>query len=145
MAYATLVDLQNVGMPPQSFGETEGTQITTALQNASDFADAFFRARYGSSAVPLVSWDTTITEAVAKIAAWRILNMRGINPNSSDFELLRTGYNDAVDYLNKIQRQQAHPSVTLAATGLPGSTQPNVISSSVVNLASGGTATNRGW
>lgn len=146
MPYASPMDLQTVGIPPQAFGQLSQAQIAAALQNASDFADSFFRNRWGTAAVPLLAWDSTITKAVAKIAAYYlIVDGRGVNPNSLDWELVRTPYNDAVDYLNKIQRQQATPFVTLAATGQPGTPQPNLTSSSVVNLATGATRSNRGW
>lgn len=146
MPYASQLDLQAVGMPPQAFGQISQAQIAAALQNASDYVDSFLRARYGMASVPLLAWDSTITKATAKVAAYYlIVDGRGINPNSTDWTIVRTGYEDSVEYLNRIQRQQAHPNLTLAATGLPGSIQPNVVSSSVVNLASGGRASNRGW
>lgn len=145
MAYATIADLQNVGLPAQAMGNLTKNQITAALQDASDLFDSYARARWGTDSVPLLEWDSTITQAVAKVAAWHLLVMRGINPNSTDYELQRGVYKDALEYFDKIQRQQAHPKVTLAATGLPGSLQPLIRSSSVINLATGGRRRNRGW
>lgn len=151
MAYASSTDLTTVGLPAVALGPLTGAQISAALQNASDFADTYLRARYGTLAVPLLvnastgGYDTSLVQAVAKIATYYIMIVRGMKPGGPDFELFLTGYNQAVDWLNKVQRQQAHPLVTLAAVNQPGSTQPAFASGSVVNLASGQIAPNRGW
>lgn len=144
MAYATLTDLTNSGLPAVSLTTLTSQQILAALQAASDFADTFFRARWGQSAVPLVAWDSSVTEAVAKIAALRLLRIRGYSPSSTADQQFQLGHDEAVDWLNKVQRQQAHPLVTLALSSTP-ILQPTLISSSVVNLASGATRGNRGW
>lgn len=146
MPYATQLDLQNIGLPPQAFGQLEQNQINAALQNASDLVDSYLRARYGTSAVPLIAWDSTITKATARLAAYELLvEVRGVNPESTDFKILDNMRKLAEAYLDRIQRQQAHPNVTVAAANLPGSTQPNLISSSVISVATGQTGPNRGW
>lgn len=144
MAYASSSDLTNIGLPATALGNLTAGQIAAALQNASDRADASFRARYGATAVPLVAWDSTITQAVAKIATFELMVVRGMKPGGPDWELFRGRYNDAIEYLNAIQRQQAHPLVTLAG-GATAPNQPNLVSSSVVDLSSGATASKRGW
>jgi len=145
VAYASQADLLLVGLPQTAVGTLGATTIAAALQNASDFADGFFRARWGTNAVPLLAWDTEVTEAVAKIAAYRLMRQRGFNAAAGADKGFREGYDDAVDWLDRVQRQQAHPHVTLAATSQPGTPQPKVVSSSVVNLANGRRAPNRGW
>jgi phage gp36-like protein len=145
MAYATQADLLTYGFPSSALGTLTVQQITTQLQSASEFADSFFRARWGATAVPLVAWDSTVTEAVAKIAALRLLKVRGYSPNSTADQQFRQGYDDAIEWLDKVQRQQAHPLVTLASTGVAGSVQPQVVSSSVVDVSSGRSSGNRGW
>lgn len=144
MAYAAQTDLTNVGLPSQAIGSMTSQQLNAILQNASDFADTFFAARWGRNNVPLMTWDTAVTEAVAKIAAYRAMVVRGFRAGSNADANLRTGYEDAVDWLNKVQRQQAHPLVTLA-NGATAPQQPNLVSSSVVSITSGQTAPNRGW
>lgn len=144
MAYATQTDLVNLGLPAAALGTLTAQQITQGLQSASDFADTFFRARWGQTAVPLASWDSTVTEAVARIAAVRLLRIRGYSPKSSADQQFQQGYEDAVDWLNKVQRQQAHPLVVLAG-GATAPIAPLLISTSVINLASGARNGNRGW
>lgn len=144
MAYASQQDLVNVGLPQVAIGNLSAPQINAELQSASDIADAYFRARYGTDAVPLAVWDSSITTAVAKIAAFELMVIRGMKPGGPDFALFRTRYEDAVEYLNKIQRQQAHPKVTLAGSA-QAPAQPAITTSSVVNLSNGSTATKRGW
>lgn len=144
MAYATSTDLTNVGLPLAALATLTPQQITSALQGASDFADTFFRARYGAASVPFVAWDTSVTEAVAKIAALRLLRIRGYSPSSTADQQFQLSHDDALDWLNKVQRQQAHPLVTLAQAAV-APLAPLLISSSVVNVATGGTSRNRGW
>ena len=144
MAYASQTDLTNVGLPAVALGNLTVAQQTAALQNASDRADASLRARYGNTAVPLLAWDSTITQAVAKIAAFDLMVMRGMKPGGPDWELFNMRFQDAIGYLNAIQRQQAHPLVTLANNSTAPQ-QPNLTTSSVVDLSTGATQTNRGW
>lgn len=144
MAYASQTDLTNIGLPAAALGTLTVAQIGAALQNASDRADAAFRARYGNTSVPLVAWDSTITHAVAKLAAYELMVVRGMKPGGPDWELFHSRYQDALDYLDRVQRQQAHPLVTLAA-GATANQQPNLVSTSVVDLSSGATSAKRGW
>ena len=145
MAYAAMADVYNLGVPAQAVGFLSTTQQTAILQASSDYADGFFRARWGSTAVPLVSWDAAVTEAVAKIAAYRMIRVRGFKSNASADGELRQAHDDAVNWLHLVQRQQAHPLVTLANANAPGAIQPNLVSSSVVNVLTGATGKNRGW
>lgn len=149
MPYASQADLTDIGLPVAALGTgvtaVTTAQITKALQDASDFADSFFRARWGQNAVPLLVWDTSVTKHVALVAAYYVMNVRGYFAESEQNKRFRDGYDDACDWFNKVQRQQAHPLVTLATGGAIGQQQPNLISSSVVNLSSGATSGNRGW
>ena len=146
MAYASQADLLTVGMPAVALGDLSPAQISAALQNASDKLDEGFRGRYGDGPSPLLlTWDSSITEAVAQIAAYKLVNIRGYDPDSGADSTFRDGYLDAMTFIDRVQRQQAHPVVTVAGTPLAGAVQPNLVSSSVVNLATGGSAPNRGW
>lgn len=142
--YATPADLTNVGLPAASLTTLTSQQINAVLQTASDFADTFFRARWGQTAVPLLAWDTSVTEAVARIAALRLLRIRGYNPHSTADQRFQQGHDEAVTWLGQVQRQQAHPLVTLAQNAAPP-ISPLLISSSVANLATGGARSKRGW
>lgn len=143
--YAEISDLLAYGLPSTALGTLTTTQQTKALEQASRKLDSFFAARYGQDAVPLLVWDTTVTEAVAKIAAYDLLVVRGYNPASSADVNIRIRHDDAMRWAEKVQKQQAHPTVTPAVQTLPTYQQAYVISSSVTNLSSGGTNRNRGW
>lgn len=144
MAYATLTDLITVGLPAAALGTLTTAQQAAALQNASDRADASLRARYGNTAVPLLAWDSTITQAVAKMATFELMVVRGMKPGGPDWELFSMRNTDAIEYLDRVQRQQAHPLVTLA-NNATAPQQPNLTSSSVVDLSTGATQPTRGW
>jgi phage gp36-like protein len=146
MAYAALSDFFTYGMPSQAQGQITNAQILAALQDASDELDGYFRGRFGDGPSPLLlAWDTQVTKAVCKIAAYNVISVRGYDPTSSSDVSFKTNRDEAIFWCEKVQRQQAHPIVTVAGTPLAGSVQPNLISSSVVNLATGARAPQRGW
>jgi hypothetical protein len=144
VAYAQQADLLNVGLPQQAIGQLNATQISTALQNASDELDGGFRGRYGDGPSPLLlTWDSSVTLATAQIAAYRLMVLRGMDPDSdSNF---RTGFLDAKQYIRDVQHQQLQPMVTVGGSPLPGSTQPICTSFSVIGLGTGRTGPSRGW
>lgn len=144
MSYASQTDLTTVGLPASALGTLTTQQINGVLQSASDYADTFFRARWGTNAVPLAAWDTSVTLAVAQIAAHWLLRVRGYSPNSTADQRFQQGFEEAVEWLGKVQRQQAHPNVTLASNATK-TQQPNLVSTSVVDLSNGATGNNRGW
>jgi phage gp36-like protein len=146
MAYCGPADLVLVGWSSNAQGQLTVAQINAACQNASDYADGFFRARYGVGSCPLLAWDSSITLAVAKIAVWYLVCVRGFNPNGQADQNFRTQYEDADLFFNKVQRQQAHPQVTPAGSSAnAGAQQPQLLSASVVDVSSGRKAPNRGW
>lgn len=146
MAYCAPADLVLVGWSANTQGQLNVAQITQACQNASDYADGFFRARYGVGSCPLLAWDSSITLAVAKVAVWYLICIRGFNPNANADQNFRTQYDDAEKFFNNVQRQQAHPLVTPAGSSAnEGAQQPRLISTSVVDVSSGRRASNRGW
>ena len=144
MAYAQPTDLALVGMPPTSFGPLSIPTVMAALQDASDQVDTYFRGRYGDGPSPLLlTWDSQVTRAVCKIAAYSLIDIRGRDPDRPN--QFAQAYADAIQWCRDVQRQQAHPLVTVSAAPLAGSMQPNLVSSSVVNLATGRRAPNRRW
>lgn len=142
--YAQLADIYALGVPQQAIANYTA-QAQANLVKASALADTYFRARWGTNAVPLLAWDDTVTDAVAQIAAYWTLRVRGYQATAPGDRDFRQGYEDKIKWLERVQKQQAHPVVTLAATMQPGSVQPRVVSTSVVDLSTGGTAPNRGW
>lgn len=144
MGYATVSDLTTYGLPANALGQLSPTMQQAQLDNASKKVDTYLRGRYP---LPLITWGTEITEAVCVLAAYTVIAVRGFNPSSGADVVLRDRYLDTVNWLIRVQKQQAHPDVTTtpSASEAQSFNQPTVISSSVVNLASGSTDTKRGW
>jgi len=141
--YATLSDLYKYGAPERAFGQLDDATKTAGLVSASAKVATFLRARY---VLPLLTWDDSITEATCKIAAYDLLVVRGYNPAAGADPNLRERNLDALFFLEKVQKSQAHPAITSTVSPVPSYVdQPMVLSSSVVNVATGGTATRRGW
>lgn len=145
MAYCSGSDVIALALPISSLSPLTALQISSTCQAVSDFMDGFFRGRWGYASVPLLAWDTSVTENAAKVSAFRLMRLRGMKPDGSDWKLFESVYKEALDWLNGVQRQQVHPNVTLANGALPGQQQPNLLTSSAVDLATGGRARNRGW
>lgn len=140
--YATLADLTNYGLPASALGAVTTLQQQDALDSAAGTVDSYLRGRYQ---LPLLSpIPVEITEATCRVAAWRIMSIRGFNPLAPGDVVVRDAYMDTVAWLNKVQRQAAHPNVVTADTS-GNHNQPTVISSSVAYLNNGGTLPNRGW
>lgn len=145
--YASITDLYAYGFPLTAQGNLKSDQLDDALVAASAMADSFLVARY---ALPLVNPQTEIAlvEAVAKIAAYQLLSIRGYNPASGADVNIRNRYEDAIRWLNLVQRQQANLlNQPLPVTGTQYN-QPTLISNTLINLDtgfSGGTGNIRGW
>jgi len=146
VAYCGGQDILNLALPiPALQSNLLDRQVTAVCQAASDEADGHFRGRWGYSAVPLLTWDSSITLNVARRSAYLLMLIRGMKPGGEDFKILSVVNAEALAFFNAVQRQQIHPLVTLANNTAPGGVQPSVITSSVVNLANGGSRRNRGW
>lgn len=145
MAYCAGQDLLNLALPIPALSPLVQAQVAAVCQAESDVADGYFRGRWGYSAVPLLAWDTSVTFAVARRAAFSLMRVRGLKPDGADWKLFESVHTEATAWLDKVQRQQAHPLVILANGSAPGGAQPIVISSSVVNLSNGCRAPTRGW
>lgn len=141
-SYATLADLYVYGAPQKAFGQLSDPTKDAALEAASNDVDTYLRGRFS---LPLIAWDSSITEATCRIASYNLLSVRGYNPASGADVNILDRYNQTMVWLNKVQKQQAHPNVTPQPNNTPDWNQPTVISSSVVNLATGATSRNRGW
>ena len=143
--YASTTDVVSVGLQANVLARALPSQVTACLIEASDEADGYMRGRWGMSAVPLLVWDNSIRGNVARMAAFKIVNVISINPDSDDYKRADKMRAMAEDFFDEVQRQQRHPLVTLASGQPPGQQQPGISTVSVVNLATGGTQANRGW
>jgi phage gp36-like protein len=142
MGYATITDLYTYGAPQKAFGQLTNTVLQAALDSASNYADGYLRNRWS---LPLISWDTSITEIVCRIATYNLLSTRGFNPASGGDSNVEDRWKRAIRDLELIEKQQITPLVTPQPDNSPGHDQPYVTSFSVINLSTGGTGPNRGW
>lgn len=128
-SYATLAEFQAVGLPAGALGSVPVAAQQAALLNASRFADTYLRA---GSRLPIAApYDPALVDAVCQIAAWRLMQRRGFNPNTPGDAAIRMGYEDAVKFLTRIADGKAHLAVMQTE---PVSNQPDV-----------STSTPRGW
>jgi len=142
MGYASLADLTIYGLPATALGNLTVQQQQDALDTASDEVDSYLRGRY---ALPLQDWGVEIRKATCVLAAYELMAVRGYEPGAGADPVLQNRYNETIAWLNKVQRQAAHPNVTPAQNQVPDYNQPTVISSSVIDVFSGRRAANRGW
>lgn len=142
MGYATVSDLTKYGMPATAFGQLTNGQMQAAIDVASGIVDSHLRARYS---LPLIAWGDEIIRVCAIIATYDLLSVRGYNPAAGADPNFRTRYEDSIKWLVLVQKQLAHPDVTPQVDQTPEWSQPEMISSSVVNVANGSTCRNRGW
>jgi phage gp36-like protein len=140
-SYATLADLTVYGLPATTLGQTTAAQQQAAIDAASATVDNFFNGRY---ALPLLSWDLETRARTCHIAAWNLLSVRGFNSAAGADDNIRTRYEDAMLWLDKVQRKAAHPLVTPSASQSPTYDMPIVLTSSVVTAA-GRVGSSRGW
>jgi phage gp36-like protein len=144
VAYAQPADLVTVGLLRTALGPLQNDQVLAALQNASDTLDSYFRGRYGDGPSPLLkTWDTQVTRAVARMAAYELMDMRGVDPDKPNPWIAANL--SAIQWCKDVEHSQAHPLVTVWGTPLAGSQQPIVTSYSVTQVATGKRAPNRGW
>jgi phage gp36-like protein len=122
-------------------GSVTAGQQQDALDSAAGTIDSKLRGRYALPLQPPIPVE--ITEACCRIAAWRLMSIRGFNPMNPGDAVIRDSYIDTMRWLDQVQRQAAHPNVVQATTGQ--TPQPVVLSSSVAYLNSGAGLPNRGW
>lgn len=132
-AYAVLTDVYALGLTAAAMGQITVPQQQAILDSENAATDSFLRGRYQ---LPLLDWDQDLRLAVAQRTAWRILCLRGFNPESGADISVRQGYDDATAWLAGIQRGAVHPNVTPSASPDPGTAyaQPQAFSN-----------TPRGW
>jgi phage gp36-like protein len=144
-SYASPADFQNYGLLTAALKSLTNAQVVAALNEASDEVDSYLAARYP---LPLVAWGTTITKAACVIASWNLLSLRGFDPNNGIDQAVKMRYDDQIAWLTRVQKQMAHPQgieTTPSPSDSPQFLQPTVYSGSMVGIAYGNTARNRGW
>lgn len=104
MAYATRTDLTTHGLSSAALGSISTTAQDAALDAASQVADSYLRARYGT---PVTGYGTDLTRAVCSLAAWDLLSVRGFDPQRGGDESLRLRAEDALRWLRDVSAGKA--------------------------------------
>lgn len=143
MAYASFAQfVNNFGLAGVALGTLTQPVVDAALDEASEDMDQFFGGRWK---LPLASWPANLfAKHCCWIAAYTLMTgPRGFNPSGGSDVLIKARYDQAMEWLDKIQRSVLHPTVVEVASD-PDYAQPEALTFSVTT-ASGRTATNRGW
>lgn len=112
-SYAAISDLTNV-MNTAALTTLSTGQQTQALSAASDIADSYFRAQY---TLPLLSWGQDVIDAVCNIAAYRLMTLRGYGPEAGADSGFRKRYEDAIDWLKMVAKNETVPNLVDSASG----------------------------
>lgn len=112
MAYATEAELTSLALPTGALRGVGSVDIAAVLEEASQEADSYLRARY---AVPLTSWGQDLTGAVCRLAAWRLLVRRGLDPDSSAYQAAQDDAKAAIAWLRDVAGGRAHLAVDVTA------------------------------
>lgn len=120
-SYATIDDLDSAGIPPAALAGIALADKQAALVRASRVADTFLRDRY---TLPLCCpFDPALVDWVVQIAAYRLMQRRGFNPNGGIDASIVLGYQDAVKSLTRVANGQQQLAVTQSQ---PESLQPEL-------------------
>ena len=129
--YASKTDLVNSGITPEFWtGDLAPSDdaINTACNDASCYMDTIIGVS-DEITLPLVApYDNTLVKSCVAIAMWYLLAIRGYDPDSQTDKNIRTRYEDADKWLNKIANKKAklqHQVTTPRSEGV----QPDMVSS----------------
>ncbi|SRR6266568_5443920 len=125
-SYVLVSEIGRYGGNVDAISSISPTDQQAALDAASGLADSYMRGRYR---LPLLTWnDPALKKAVVSIAYYDMLTTRGYNPQSgSDANVVNRNI-EAIAWLVKVQKQEAHPNVTPSADQSPGYDAPRVLS-----------------
>jgi phage gp36-like protein len=105
--YATVADMEDFSVPTVVFQDLTNEIKDKALQFAASEMDGYLQVRH---TLPLTKFPEVLRLHNANMAAWHLLRRRGIRPDSTDDEIVRLGYTDAIKWL----RDVASGKVTMA-------------------------------
>lgn len=105
--YATVKDIESVGLPPDALEGISPTVIKAHIRRASGRIDSYARSKYS---VPFVApFDEAIIEAAAVLAAYSLLVWKGFNPDEHDSNFAKrhddyVGRPGQLGWLDKLSR-----------------------------------------
>lgn len=105
--YATLADLESVGLPPLALQGRSDAQKLQALIDASSVVDSYLSTRF---TLPLTTFGRDIVRATLAIVAYDLLYSRGFQPGAVDSDATKVRYDDAVKWLRDVAAGKATPA-----------------------------------
>lgn len=102
-AYATEADMARLGIQVAATKNTPSFDINAVLESASRFVDSYLSDRY---VTPFTTWTDDLRGAVCDIAAYRILRVRGFNPEGPD-KLVVDAYDRAMKWIMDVASGKA--------------------------------------
>lgn len=116
--------------------------MTAALQSAWEEAEGYLRTAEYVLPLPTESVTSTMRRKAYALAEWELFGAVGFDPTSATNDLLRTRYEDAVDWWGRVAKGQIQP-IPRNAAGLSDDATPTL-----EELSSGSSSdslTARGW
>jgi phage gp36-like protein len=107
--YASIADLEDVGISKAALRAIEPEKKTAALVKASGLMDEVFRARY---VLPFTQVGASVAIRCAHIAAYLLMTGRGFNPEQDSDRLIRLNYEDAQIWLANVRNMKVTLDVT---------------------------------
>jgi phage gp36-like protein len=121
--YVTAAELRSY-VNAAAIVDIEEQDVTRACIAASEKADSYFRGRYP---LPFTAYGEDVKMHVAWIAVYIALRQRGYNPaQDGTADPIRQQFDDAVMWLEGVQRQSIHPDVTYNSPSPPNYQLPTV-------------------
>lgn len=148
--YAVVTDLTLYGAPAGAFAATTPEQQAAAINAANALADDYLGRRF---TLPLSQWGPDLVRAVAVIATYDLIVVRGSNPESPGNADLHARWQAAIDWLKGIAEGDISPELMKGATdatggGATGGEGEFVVSVSAGNggqFVVGPSRSGRGW
>lgn len=112
--YATRAELYQLAIPSAALTGISSADQDAALESASRVADSYLGTAFE---LPLTLWGVDLKEAVAKMAAYRLMAVRGFSPEAGDAEQFRLQYQDAVKWLEQVAKGLVRPIGVVDASG----------------------------
>ena len=106
------LELTSLALPTGALRGVSSDDIAAVLEEASQEADSYLRARY---AMPATSWGKDLTGAVCRIAAWRLLVRRGLDPESAAYQAVQDDAKASIAWLRDVAVGRAHLAVDTTA------------------------------
>lgn len=103
--YATQADVERFSVPTAALQGVSDSDKANCLIAASDKADGYLN---GSYTLPLVSWDSSLRQNVAKVAGYEMMCVRGFRPDGVD-DLIIKRHDDAIAWLQLIMAGKVDP------------------------------------